>query len=255
MQWAKGTNAVAPALRLLAKAVLDGVFPPTCPGCGRAHPLQFCQECLDAIHRIGGSICPRCGAPFAPAATPSHLCGPCLQRRHSFRRARACAAYAAAAEEAGPLERVLHRYKYVRDLSLAEPLGDLFGEWCPLRPCDYDLVVPVPLHIERLRWRGFNQAQLLAEKLVRRHGGLVDPFVVERVRPTIPQVGLNAADRRHNVVGAFRVCKPQRVLRRRVLVVDDVYTSGATTGECSRALRRSGASAVDVLVLARAVLG
>jgi ComF family protein len=111
----------------------------------------------------------------------------------------------------------------------------------------------VPLHLRRLRWRGFNQAQLLAAALAARGDLAVDPFALVRHRPTPPQVGLDATARRRNVVGAFAVPDPFRVRAKRVLLVDDVYTSGATTNECSRVLRAAGARRVDVCVLARAL--
>jgi len=118
----------------------------------------------------------------------------------------------------------------------------------------HDLLVPVPLHLRRLRWRGFNQALLLTRPLAQRCGARLDPFVLARTRPTSPQVGLDEAARRRNIAGAFAVRDPAVVRRRSVLLIDDVYTTGATVEECARVLRRAGASRVDVLVLARAVL-
>jgi ComF family protein len=154
--------------------------------------------------------------------------------------------------ESDPLKMVLQRYKYSRDVSLARPLGALLAERAPLPIGDYDVLMPVPLHIDRLRWRGFNQALLLAHRLA---GGVaVDAMSLQRVRPTVPQVELTETERRRNVAGAFRVARPDRVRGRRILLVDDVYTTGATVDECSRALLRAAARAVDVLVLARAVL-
>jgi ComF family protein len=114
--------------------------------------------------------------------------------------------------------------------------------------------MPVPLHVSRLRWRGFNQAQLLATPLARQAGVPLDALSLERIRHTRPQVELTEAERRRNVAHAFRVTRPGRVHRRRILLVDDVYTTGATVDECSRELKRAGAASVDVLVLARAVL-
>ena len=119
---------------------------------------------------------------------------------------------------------------------------------------EYDLIVPVPLHLHRLRWRGFNQAQFLAHALARDVGVPVDALSLRRVRATHPQVQLNEGERRRNVRHAFRVTRPRRVRGQRVLLFDDVYTTGATVEECSRALLQAGAAGVDVLVLARAVL-
>lgn len=234
------------------QVALDWVFPPSCPGCDAPHRRGFCAACGRRIPVLSGPICPRCGVPFISPAAVSHECGRCLDHPPPFRRARACATYSTAPEDWGPLEHVLHRYKYGRDLGMAAVLAHVIADRCPLHPGDYDVVIPVPLHIERLRWRGFNQALLLAGEWARRHVLRVDPFAVERVRATPPQVRLNAAARRRNVAGAFRVTDRRLVAGRRILVVDDVYTSGATTAECARALRRAGGAVVDVLVLAHA---
>lgn len=168
--------------------------------------------------------------------------------------ARACATYVASAPASAPLKRALQRYKYVPDVSLAPALGRLLLVHCPLTPASYDVLVPVPLHIRRLRWRGFNQAQLLARHVARQNRLPLDPFALERTRATDPQVELDDDARRRNVNGAFVVPDAARVRGRRVLLVDDVYTTGATANECSRTLLRAGARHVDVLVLARAIL-
>lgn len=203
-------------------------------------------------------MCPVCGLPFrtladAPTGGPSdHPCARCLRHPPHFRRARARAIYRPDADQ-DPLRHALHRYKYGRDVSLAPLLGGLLHDMAPT-PGDVDLVVPVPLHLARLRWRGFNQAQLLAAPLARAAGLRIDPHVLARVRPTTPQVGLPERERRSNVRGAFAVRDAGRVAGRRLLLVDDVYTTGATVNECARVLRRAGARSVDVLVLARATV-
>jgi ComF family protein len=156
------------------------------------------------------------------------------------------------AADAGPLARVLHDYKYQRDVTLAPLLADFLIERCPL-PIDHDLIVPVPLHRDRLRWRGFNQSHLLARRLGQHFAVRVDPFLLIRARPTPPQVGLDESDRRRNVAGAFAAPRPTALTGRSALLVDDVYTTGATVEECARVLKRAGARRVDVLVLARAV--
>ncbi len=236
----------------LWSTALDWMFPPSCPGCAAPHPPRFCSACLGRIEVPPAPSCRCCGLPLSGiAAAP--LCRACISERRYFRRAAAGALYAAHAEERSPLGTVLHRYKYGRELHLAGALGAVFAARFPFATDAYDLIVPVPLHLRRLRWRGFNQAQLLAETLAGRLGLVIDPFALERVRATPPQVGLEGRQRRRNVRGAFAVADRARVARRRVLLVDDVYTSGATTNECSRTLRAAGAANVDVFVLARAV--
>ena len=206
-------------------------------------------------------LCTICGAPFHTRGGADHPCGRCLSRTPRFGRARASAIYDAgntasrnaATNNAGadPLKAVLQRYKYNRDVGLAPALGALLAQRAPLSAATYDVIIPVPLHISRLRWRGFNQAQLLAVHFGGR--GAIDPYSLARIRPTRPQVELHESERRRNVAGAFRVTRPQRIDGRRILLVDDVFTTGATVNECSDALLRAGAQSVDVLVLARAV--
>jgi ComF family protein len=145
----------------------------------------------------------------------------------------------------------VHRYKYAGDVTLAPVLGRLMAERCPLT-IDHDLIVPVPLHAARLRSRGFNQSLLLAHPLARRHRVPIAPFLLARTRETLPQVGLHGRDRRRNIAGAFAIARRARVRDRSILLVDDVYTTGATVNECARVLREAGALRVDVLVLARA---
>jgi len=161
--------------------------------------------------------------------------------------------YRRSTETQSPLAVALHRYKYARDVTFGRWLGELLADRCPLT-IDHDVIIPVPLHVERLRWRGFNQALLLARPLARRYRIPVDPFLLRRVRPTPPQVGLSEAERRRNLVGAFAVRDAAALRGRQILLVDDVYTTGATVDACARALRRGGAKRVDVLVLAHAVL-
>jgi len=147
---------------------------------------------------------------------------------------------------------VLQRLKYGRDVSLAPVLAGVLAARAPIRPA-HDRIVPVPLHRSRLRWRGFNQSLLLAHGLCTGDRERLDPWTLKRYRPTPPQVGLGEADRRRNVRGAFVVTRPELIRGASVLLVDDVMTTGATVDECARALRRSGARQVDVLVLLRAL--
>jgi ComF family protein len=123
----------------------------------------------------------------------------------------------------------------------------------PLDGGDYDLIMPVPLHPSRLRWRGFNQAALLGNAVARRLGRPLDAGSLVRVRETDPQTGKNMRERRQNIRDAFAIRRPARIANRRVLLVDDVMTTGATVDECARTLLAAGARRVDVLTLARAL--
>jgi ComF family protein len=150
---------------------------------------------------------------------------------------------------------VVQKFKYGRKVSLGKPLGRLMASGCGgfIEQTGADLIVPVPLHLKRLRWRGFNQSLLLARQVGRACGTRVDPFLLARRRETPPQTQLSEEERRKNMRGAFAVTSGGSVQDRTILLIDDVYTSGATVNECSRALRRAGAKAVYVLTLARAV--
>ncbi|MFN8626782.1 MAG: ComF family protein [Candidatus Binatia bacterium] len=241
-------------MRHLWDLALSLLYPASCCGCGQ--PLSqphFCMRCQGEMRPPRPPLCVVCGAPFGTAGDRDHRCGRCLAAPPSFGRARACTVYAAADRADHPLKAALQRYKYAPDVSLARPLGRLLAERCPLALRDYSVVMPVPLHVSRLRWRGFNQALLLTRSLVRRAGVPMDPFSLERVRPTRPQVELDHTERQRNVRHAFQVRRPARVRGQRILLVDDVYTTGATADACSRALMRAGATTVDVLTLARAV--
>lgn len=236
-------------------AALDLLFPARCCACTHtADRPGFCADCRALIETPAAPLCTRCGVPFHTRTGTDHQCGRCLTEPPRFQQARACTLYDADDTVTHPLKSVLQRYKYAHEIGLSRPLGALLIERCPLPLDRYDLIVPVPLHVSRLRWRGFNQSQHLALGLSRAAAIPLDAFALERIRPTRPQVELHEAERRRNVARAFHVARPERVEGRRLLLVDDVYTTGATVNECSRVLLRAGAAQVDVLVLARAVL-
>lgn len=186
-----------------------------------------------------------------------HVCGACLARPTHFRRARAAGSYN------GSLLTLTHRLKYRGDSYLAKPLGRLlFQTYCDhFGPAVHDTIAPVPLHRRRMRQRGYNQAYLLIKnwhRLARANSRLqpafiLAPVLLKRCRATPPQTGQNRRHRLANIKNAFTVPRPQSVAGKRVLLVDDVFTTGATVNECARVLLKSGAARVDVLTLARAM--
>ncbi len=231
-------------------AVLDLVFPPRCPACAvRTRVVGLCAPCRTRVPRIGTPSCSICGVPFAGTGI-SHACAACVRRRPQFSVARARTVYGPGQQN--PAIDLLHRLKYGRDFTMAPILAALLLEDLPLR-VDHDVIVPIPLHRARLRWRGFNQAVPLARAVARQCGLPVAPMALARRRPTPPQVGLPAAQRRANVRHAFTLRRPDLIDGRAVLLVDDVMTTGATLDECARVLNRAGARRVDALVLARAL--
>jgi ComF family protein len=236
------------------KALLDILFPPLCHVCRTFVPgqeeIHLCAPCREKVALIRSPLCPVCGAPFATEDGIDHPCGPCLTARPPFARARSAARFE------GTVQELIHRFKYGKKIHLARPLGrltaralvDFAGEAAP------DFIVPVPLHRKRLRERGFNQSQLLGRVLAKQWSIPLSVNNLRRVRWTEPQVGLPASERERNVRGAFAVADPARFREKRLLLVDDVYTTGSTVGECARTLKRAGASEIWVITVARAIL-
>jgi len=242
--------------------LLDLVFPPFCPVCrqrlgdGRRDPL--CGTCWEAFDRIVAPLCVVCGVPFgstlphhsaATALASARRCGACQRRPPPFHYARAAVRYDDIAREA------VHALKFRGRRPLAAPLGDLLAEISlPEIPRGGpDLVIPVPLHRRRERHRGFNQALLLARRLGEAWHVPVGTDVLARTVATPPQTELTATARRTNVRGAFALRRPELVVGRHVVLVDDVITTGSTVGACVRCLREGGATTVGVLTVARAI--
>ena len=174
------------------------------------------------------------------------LCGLCRRGAFAFEQARSFGWYE------GTLRGLIQSLKYDGVRPLAMPLGEhLADATAKLDSKEFDLILPVPLHSKRQRRRGFNQATLLAQQVSKCVEVPVGARDCVRVRDTPPQTGLRAAERRKNMAGAFHVPSPQRVKSRRVLLVDDVLTTGATANSCARSLLEAGAEAVWVVTLAR----
>lgn len=196
--------------------------------------------------------CEICGGPLESVASGAERCARCLAQRPHYRLARTIARYRTTAEdEPGSLPALIRRHKYGLDQSVGRALAEFLGDELPLKASDYDVVIPVPLHWRRLWWRGFNQAALLAGEVARRLGLPLDTTSMIRIRRTSPQTARHHDERIKNVRRAFAVTNPERVKGRRVLIVDDVMTTGATVDECARVLIRAGAMSVDVFTLAR----
>lgn len=249
----------SPALPI-AKAVCavfaDLLYPRVCCGCDALLApglrAEFCTSCLSRIRPLGEPACRRCGLPGPTSAEPA--CPLCIADPPAFTRVRSWAYYSTDSEEKNPMARALWALKYARRLDIGHRVARVFASQLPFRPGEHELVVPVPLDPARLRWRGFNHATILAVPVARHLGAALCPRALRRTRPTPPQVSLPQAERHANVRGAFAVGERRRIVDRQVLVVDDVYTTGATAGECAVVLRAAGALSVDVVTVARAVL-
>ena len=233
------------------QALLDFFFPPKCPLCGKdqvgRREDRPCPACLSRLKFTSSPRCPRCGLGFGSPSENDHLCSECLTEERYFGNARAVCLYE------GLMVEAISRFKYGRATRLSRPLGSLLAEYQdPEFPFSrWDLILPVPLHPKRLRERGFNQSLLLARYLSRKRSIPLNITSLYRSRPTTPQTQLSGPERQRNVRGAFGVRGPEAISKKRVLLIDDVFTTGATARECAKVLLDAGAKQVDVLTLAR----
>jgi ComF family protein len=234
----------------LGREVVDLLFPPHCVACNR-FGAWLCAGCLQKIDVIQAPICYRCGLPLTGAATTIGMLPTCQPCRSQTSQLDGVCAFAF---HGGPLRKAIHEFKYQALRDLATPLGRLLSEgWATLPPTDLDVdvIVPVPLHASRLRQRGYNQAALLARELGRHLQRPVVEEVLTRIKDTIPQVGLDAQARRDNVYNAFQ-CVNGSLAGKRVLLLDDVYTTGSTLEAAANALRTERVSSIWAYTLARA---
>ena len=189
-----------------------------------------------------------CGKPFAQAYGANHLCSCCLQTGWYFKQARAVVCYKP------PVTEALKMFKYRGKMHVLATFGVLSQQYFQHHPLQQpDIIVPVPLHKKRLRQRGFNQSLIIGRKIFPEWRERIDPHILERHAWTQPQTGLSGAERRRNVRNAFMVRRPEKIKNKKVLLVDDVFTTGATVNECARVLRKNKAALVDVFTFARAI--
>lgn len=228
---------IAHAAERASRSLLNLLFPPRCVICHREGEW-FCAACRAQVELIAPPICDRCGRPLHGQSCPF-----CLESPLEIDALRAVAFFD------GVMREAIHCFKYQRRPELALQFGSMLSDYLTAQPFTVDLLVPVPLHSERERWRGYNQALLLARETALHQRLALWYNVIERTRATPPQVGLDARARRENVRDAF-VAKEQ-VAGARVLLIDDVCTTGATMNACAIALKRRGAMAVWGLALAR----
>ncbi len=244
---------VATAVQSWLNTALGFVYPEVCQLCGlaRATPAEsfVCEGCRAKVRFVEPPFCERCGCPFEGAITQAFECSNCRELNLEFRYARS------AVEARDKVLEAIHRYKYNRALWFEPFLGQLLASrGAPdLRGQGWNWLVPVPLHPAKLREREFNQAERMAWRLSAAAGIPVHARLLSRVRPTQTQTRLNREQRQANVRNAFALRARTRLNGQRVVLVDDVFTTGATTSACARVLRRAGAGDVCVWTVARGV--
>jgi len=237
---------VATLIRTCARFALDFALPPRCAGCGTivAEVHSFCADCWNKVEFLGESGCRTCGLPLE--ATEAQTCGVCLAQPPRIARTRAAVAY-------GDLTRSLAIWlKYGRKVATARTMARYMAPLIQAEGSD-PILVPVPLHRARLWQRGFNQSVLVAHELARRLKVRTDPLVLRRLKRTPPLKGMSPQQRRKTVAGAFSVADKSAVAGKTVILIDDVLTTGSTAEACAKALRRAGASRVELITWARVV--
>lgn len=234
--------------RRAGRYFLDFALPPRCPGCGQIidEPHRFCLRCWQSIDWLSGPGCVRCGLPFPFDAGGSSECAGCLSKPPAFDRLRAAVAYGEVARN------VVLKLKYGGRPGIAATLAAFMQRHLP-DAGERPLLAPVPLHRWRIWGRGYNQSALIVRALAARSGHEAELDLLRRVKRTPLLRGLGRSERRRALQGAFSVSEAMkaRVAGRTVVLMDDVYTSGATAGACASILKRAGAGSVNILCWAR----
>ncbi len=241
-------------LHSLVRQTIRVLLPADCAACGS--PLSgdpvplFCTPCWCTIAPLALSRCAQCDRPLpSPIAfthSPTHRCHHCTVRPPAYTKAWTLFPYLP------PLQDAICLFKYREKVSLAKPLAQLMIDALP-PALHADLIMPVPLHPSRLREREFNQSLLLADRIARHLRRPISFTNLIRTLPSDPQSTLSRKERMKNLRQAFAVSKPGQLAQRRILLIDDVFTTGTTVNECAKALRKAGAEDIQVLTLARTV--
>lgn len=229
---------------------MELLFPASCLACGlpakQSNEIMFCQDCLTEFKLISGPLCKCCGRSFDKSTGEDHLCGLCLTNHYHFDMARALLRYHP------PITTIISSFKYHGQTTCLKSFEAIKQQHSALIELQQpDLIIPVPLHRKRLQQRGFNQALLLARTFYPDQHHLINFRVLERHRYTEPQTSFSGKLRRQNLKNSFRVKDRKTVEGKRVLLIDDVFTTGTTVNECAKVLKKAGSKEVLVLTLAR----
>ncbi|MEW6606332.1 MAG: ComF family protein [bacterium] len=234
--------------------LINFIFPSKCRTCGKLLPTlaekYICNECFSKINRVSPPYCDKCGKMLVESFNEIEkpLCEECQIHKKHFLKARIMGVYE------GILRESIHIFKFEKKICMQKPLSELLVNYLKEQQGDLisqiDFIIPVPLHRKRFRVRGFNQAQLLAFH-IGRYFNLPLNLDLKRIRFTTPQMNLEREQRIQNIKGAFAVKNQNIITNKHLLLVDDIFTTGATVNECSKVLMKAGAKQVFVLTLAR----
>ncbi|MDD2464010.1 MAG: ComF family protein [Desulfobulbus sp.] len=237
-------------LSSLLGAIQDLLFPPLCVGCSRrldhSRPPLFCADCTVKLAFITAPLCPCCGIPYTTGA--DHLCATCLRNGYEFDLARSLLFYQM------PVDALILGLKFGGQLNGLQTLGTLAsGSPCFSDLARPDYIIPVPLHPQRIRERGYNQATLIARECFPQWKAQIRLNILYRNRLTTPQSQLTGKERRANLKQVFSLNPTVALEGKTILLVDDVQTTGSTVNECAKTLRRGGAGRIEVFTVARSL--
>ena len=235
-------------MKRILNYILDFFLPPTCPIC---HKKGFgnglCSECFSKLEFIGTQKCSVCGRPLDAIVPGMAVCGQCLKDPPCFHQAEAVFKYNDISK------KLILAFKHGDHLELK----NLLIKWMTANSAklitNNDIIIPIPLHWTRLLKRKYNQSALLAQELAQKHGKIYDPINLVRIKATKSQGHLPPNKRKKNIRNVFRVKDPERIKNKSILLIDDVFTTGATANECAKILLKAGAKSVDVLTFAKVV--
>jgi len=240
----------------IIKHLMDIIYPPRCHICGEFIKRAMCEEerhlicdmCLESLPLMRSPICPVCSLKLPDSAQGDHLCERCIRRPPFFKKLFAPFMYT------GILKNAIHGMKYRGKRQIADSLGIFVSSYAKryLFSLKRPIVIPVPLHKDRIRMRGYNQSLLIAKQISSAMGIELDRFSLVRRMDTVPQINLKMNERMKNVRDAFKVERRENIKGRDVILVDDVATTCSTLNECARMLKKAGSGDIFCLVIARA---
>lgn len=235
-------------MKKILRSFFNFLLPTTCPICHQQiEGAGLCPKCFSALEFIGNQKCSVCGRPLDAIVPGMTVCGNCLKTPPYFRQAEAVFKYDAT------FKRLILPFKHGDHIELTH----LFVKWLeqnsPSLIQRNDILIPVPLHWTRLLKRKYNQSALLAHELAIKYEKVYDPLTLKRIKATGSQGHLSQKERQKNIKNAFQVKNPNKIKDKSILLIDDVFTTGATVNECAKVLLKAGAKSVDILTLARVV--